>query len=698
MKVKDSDKKLIFEREEKLKYAQRILKKEFVGLDKIIDEVCSNIEPWFLFPQSQIRPTIICLFGMTGVGKTSLIKRLFELIDKSDYFYKFDIGDYASDKNSLRYEFSEKLRKKQDEPVAIAFDEFQLGRTLDEHGVEIDRPNLRAVWDLLDSGKFDIFQDSYYGSQIYKLTLKLEKCIKDGMTAEKGIVTNKIETHKAIFKDEDEDEDEELRPKNKRVKKNKKERLFILKSWFWNIKHVWDERFFSTSELEEYLQTLNEKETLVFLRETMNEAFKPTEHDFSNSLIFVVGNIDEAYYMTKSIDPDADADRFYQHSLKITLPEIKQALRTRFRSEQIARLGNNHVIYPSFNSRAYKKLISQELEKIHDKIRKKYDLEIVFAQSTHDIIYKEGVFPTQGARPIFTTMNSLIESYVSKLIVDILKSEKDITLVKWNFKRNKFNVELFSNTKLIEIKKYPITLKVENLRKSSNDEKQAHTAVHEAGHAITAIVAMRLLPTEIVSKTASTAEGFCAVELPDMWTRESLENDIIVSLGGLVAEMYIFGDNNLSNGATSDLNRVTETAMKMVKEYGMGFEPISVNHKSVNVNESHYTSGVERYEEEALRIVKNAKDKAINILKENKLLFLQISDYLSKNSRMNQAKIEKMVLKYDERLISNLKTKKNYYNFKEIIDIKLKEEEKKHKPTDPIEIASRLPLSKLGKK
>ena len=42
---------------------------------------------------------------------------------------------------------------------------------------------------------------------------------------------------------------------------------------------------------------------------------------------------------------------------KANKPQIKEALKSRFRIEQIARLGNNHIIYSAFSSETYRKLI-----------------------------------------------------------------------------------------------------------------------------------------------------------------------------------------------------------------------------------------------------------------------------------------------------------------------------------------------------
>lgn len=84
------------------------------------------INSWFLFPEMQDRPVIINLWGLTGIGKTSLIKRLVELLNFSEHYFRFDLG------------------------------EFQLARTINEEQEEIDRASIRSIWDLLDSGKFAI--------------------------------------------------------------------------------------------------------------------------------------------------------------------------------------------------------------------------------------------------------------------------------------------------------------------------------------------------------------------------------------------------------------------------------------------------------------------------------------------------------------------------------------------------------------
>lgn len=678
MKVLKEDKEEFFRRRDVLDAAKVELKKDFVGLDGIIDEMIDLIEPWYLFPSGQIRPTIINLFGMTGVGKTSLIKRLFELINLKDNLYKFDVGDYATQDNTkLSYSFSEKLRNREKQQIGLIFDEFQLGRTIDEQGLELEKSGLRAMWDLLDSGKISILQSSYCGSKVYQLTLKLEDCVNNGSVEVKdGKVSKNKSYHEKFFK----------KKKNKKEDKSEDSSssdaaLFIPEDFYWYIQDIWENRFLTERELSEYLKTLNHDSSIEFLNETMNKAFKPMEFDYSTSCIFVIGNIDEAYRMANNVDPDSDADRFYEHSLKITLPQIKSALQNRFRAEQIARLGNNHIIYPAFSSKIYQELISLELGKSVNKIKDKFDIDVKFDNSVNEIIYKEGVFPTQGARPVFTTITSLIESYVGKIIRDILDLDEPVSSIEWKFSEKKHVVILFNEDKKVKEFSYPVRLKVESLRESESSELQAQVAIHESGHAVAAIYSANILPTEIVSRSANMSEGHCAVEIPStgLQTKDELEKDIIICLGGYVAEKLIFGEDKIANGTSGDFERATSIALEMAKSYGMlGQAPMLYGHKSSTTNSQWNSQKVDYMDKLAEDIISDSEKKCLKILKENKLLLLRLGEHLSLNSRMESSEISDFVTKYGNPV--EIKNKDNYHNFKSTILDKLVEEELKFRP------------------
>ncbi len=688
MKFSKEDKKEFFKRKEILESAKLKLKDEFVGLNDIIDEVIDLIEPWYLFPNGQMRPTIINLWGMTGVGKTSLIKRLFEHIDLTDSLYKFDVGDYASQNNSkLSYAFSEELKNRENHQIGIIFDEFQLGRTIDETGSELEKSGLRAMWDLLDSGKISILQSSYYGSKVYQLTMKLEDCVNNGsVKAKNGKINAGKKYHEKYFKEEEGEEDVVMKGDDKPKAPKIPEDLFVPEDFHWYIQSIWDTRFITERELKEYLKTMDESESIQFLNDTMQKAFKPVEFDYSSSCVFVIGNIDEAYRMTKNFDPDSDADRFHKHSLKITLPQIKGALQRRFRSEQIARLGNNHVIYPAFSSKVYKELISLELDKVKGKVKEKFDIDIKFDKSIDTILYKEGVFPTQGARPVFTTLTSLIESYIGKIIKEILESGKDVSSVLWKFSRGKHKVNFFDNKKNnLFVKTFSVRLKIESLRQSVGDEMQAHVAIHEAGHAVAAIYGANILPDEILSRTANVSEGYCSIDMPSINTKELYVKDIIISLAGYVAEKMVFGEDNLGAGTGGDFERASGVALRMAKTFGMLDDvPMFYGHKDVNTNTQWSSENIDEIEKLARNLVRDCEKECKKILEENKYLLLKIGEYLSTHSRMDSKKILKFVNEFGNDV--EFKDRKTYHSFKQ----KIEEGLSKEKSFEPVRSVSNL--------
>lgn len=68
-------------------------------------------------------------------------------------------------------------------------------------------------------------------------------------------------------------------------------------------------------------------------------------------------------------------------------------------SEQISRLGNIHVIYPALSREHYQKIIENNLNQLRTDFWHAKDIALTFDASIAELIYQEGVFPTQGVRP-----------------------------------------------------------------------------------------------------------------------------------------------------------------------------------------------------------------------------------------------------------------------------------------------------------
>lgn len=105
-----------------------------------------------------------------------------------------------------------------------------------------------------------------------------------------------------------------------------------------------------------------------------------------------------------------------------------------------------------------------------------------------------------------------------------------------------------------------------------SDKEKKITAYHEAGHAILFHVLPDVGPVYSVS-IIPTGVGVAGYTMPlpekdEMFaTKSRMLQDIMVSLGGRIAEEIIFGD--ITTGASSDIKKATKTARRMVTRYGM---------------------------------------------------------------------------------------------------------------------------------
>jgi cell division protease FtsH len=113
-----------------------------------------------------------------------------------------------------------------------------------------------------------------------------------------------------------------------------------------------------------------------------------------------------------------------------------------------------------------------------------------------------------------------------------------------------------------------------NDRSSIRDIDRKITAYHESGHAIVSLIK---LPEEKISKvtiipTTKGAGGY-TLTIPEdsaYKTYSYLRKRIMVLLGGRAAEEIIFGSENITTGAYSDISHSTSLAKDMISEYGMG--------------------------------------------------------------------------------------------------------------------------------
>ena len=162
----------------------------------------------------------------------------------------------------------------------------------------------------------------------------------------------------------------------------------------------------------------------------------------------------------------------------------------------------------------------------------------------------------------------------------------------------------------------------------SKAEKEL-TAYHEAGHAITAI---HMKDSDPIHKATIIPRGRAlgmVMRLPEKdrlsVTRAKLLSDLVVAMGGRVAEEITFGYQQVTTGASSDIAQATEIARNMATKWGMSDklgplaygEPereVFLGH-SVTENKNISDSTAENIDSEIKRFIEEAYQQAKNILK-----------------------------------------------------------------------------------
>jgi len=347
------------------------LKAELFGIDAVIDRVIDSVHAWYVMPELVSRPVIVCLWGLTGTGKTQLVRRLAQLLGFYDRYVEVQMDGFS---NGAGWRGAQSISGmlaqsgvREGEPGILALDEFQRFRTIDHKRSELRVERYQDVWALLSDGRLPPAL-----SLLGDIESSLAEAAYDAERAD-------VDEAKLRFK---------LRSwEAKELQRNLKldEPLMEIMGW-------------TPDQIQQRLRAFRES------------GQQQWETDYSRLLVFVCGNLDEMYedLATSVDDCDSDADTFHAMTRKLSVIDVKQALNQRFKPEQVARLGNEHVVYPSLPRRAYEQLIEQGCARYARETEARCGLRFELDASVHEQIYANAVFPAQGTRPLFSSLHAIL--------------------------------------------------------------------------------------------------------------------------------------------------------------------------------------------------------------------------------------------------------------------------------------------------
>lgn len=578
------------------------LKEDFVGLDAIIDSIIEAMTSWYIMPELQTRPLIINLWGLTGVGKTDLVRKLVKYLKYQESYLEVQLSSMGN-MSSYHKTFSSFLHcssLEDSKPGVLLLDEFQRFKTISEEGKEIlsDR-QFEDLWQLFSDGHFSMESQikEFLLENYYYLTLQQEE-LPDA-------------------------------PKN-----SKKPTIDL-----WTAKRL--KRYLRLPETPLELVTKAKDEIKVIFENALDHPeLLYVEEDYTKLLIFVSGNLDEAYNMAGMVgDADIDPDIFHKHSKKISVVEIKKALMERYRPEQISRLGNTHIIYPSLSSATYRELIERTLKKLAVSVNDKYEVAFEFDKSVFEFVFKNGVFATQGVRPVFSTIVNCIEAKVPALILECIKTNKKTLCLSIVEKESQFHLNGIK-----------ISAPLEDLRNQKTDEERQYVSVHEAGHLMASLFMLGEVPLQATARTTNGHSLGFIISDPDdkVLTKEQAKAHIGLYLGGRAAEVLVFGPDKVSTGVSSDLDKATSIAVRMQRAYGMGEYVGTVESPEIlsNPNWSRWIMHVDTKKMDVNGLLQEELSAGVKLLSEKKAMFLEVVDLLSTKPAIYEEEILSLVKKY----------------------------------------------------
>lgn len=185
-------------------------------------------------------------------------------------------------------------------------------------------------------------------------------------------------------------------------------------------------------------------------------------------------------------------------------------------------------------------------------------------------------------------------------------------------------------------------------------------AYHEVGHAITGSVLKSHDEVEKITLTPrGSAKGltwFTPEEDQTLLSRSALLARIIATLGGRAAEQVIFGDPEVTTGASSDLQQVTNLARQMVTRFGMSnIGPMALEDENTGqvflggnmTPGSEYAENIaDRIDDEVCKIIDYCEQKAIEIIFDNRVIIDLIVERLMDIETMDGEEFRELLSTY----------------------------------------------------
>lgn len=200
-----------------------------------------------------------------------------------------------------------------------------------------------------------------------------------------------------------------------------------------------------------------------------------------------------------------------------------------------------------------------------------------------------------------------------------------------------------------------------------SEKRKTLVAFHEAGHALVGALMPDYDPVQKISIIPRGRAGGLTWFTPSedrmdsgMFSRSYLQNQMAVALGGRIAEEIIFGEEEVTTGASNDLQQVTRVARQMVMRYGMSdrLGPVALGRQNGSMflgrdiasDRDFSDATASTIDEEVRKLVDEAYERAKNVILGNKHILDKLAEMLIDKETVDAEELQEILSTNDVKM------------------------------------------------
>jgi cell division protease FtsH len=200
-----------------------------------------------------------------------------------------------------------------------------------------------------------------------------------------------------------------------------------------------------------------------------------------------------------------------------------------------------------------------------------------------------------------------------------------------------------------------------------SEKRKTLVAYHEAGHALVGALMPDYDPVQKISIIPRGRAGGLTWFTPSedrmdsgLYSRSYLQNQMAVALGGRLAEEIIFGEEEVTTGASNDLQQVARVARQMVTRFGMSdrLGPVALGRQNGNMflgreiasDRDFSDTTAAAIDEEVRKLVDEAYRRAKEVLVNNKHILDKLSEMLIEKETVDAEELQELLANNDVRM------------------------------------------------